>query len=189
MKPAVRSSRRAGRRRLTAPVLHPAASFVKPTSRAWRVGRLGDEPVLLSSRKGMLCEETEGYNVHAQSRAPNGIPTAVMYPSSSHDRHILIIEDDPAVREDIVETLSDAGFRVCAVDNGTSALALLAGNPSLPVLIFLDLRMPETDGWTFRRLQRAYHRLSSIPTAVITGAGQSAISAPTPGLFRCSRSR
>ena len=39
--------------------------------RGWRVGRVGDEPVLLGARRG-LCAEAEGYNVHAEVRVGAG---------------------------------------------------------------------------------------------------------------------
>src|SRR5262245_40577021 len=88
--------------------------------------------------------------------------------AENKDRYILIVDDDREVRDAFMEILSEAGFRVCAADNGSAALAMLAGSQPLPSLIFLDLMMPDMDGWTFRRLQKGYHRLSHIPTAIMT---------------------
>jgi two-component system response regulator FlrC len=53
---------------------------------------------------------------------------------------ILVIDDDPDVREAIVDTLEDEGYDVVQMPGGREALAYLSGNPP-PALIFLDWNM------------------------------------------------
>jgi two-component system chemotaxis response regulator CheY len=82
---------------------------------------------------------------------------------------VLIVEDEDAVGEIIVDILSDAGFAVRRARNGREGLAVLG--QWLPRVILLDLMMPVMDGWTFRAEQR---RLSGpeaeVPVIVLSGA-------------------
>lgn len=59
---------------------------------------------------------------------------------------ILIVEDEPAVRELIRAVLSRAGYDVVAIAGPRAALAELGREPLLALLI-VDLVMPEMDGY------------------------------------------
>jgi CheY-like chemotaxis protein len=54
---------------------------------------------------------------------------------------ILVVEDEPLLRMDIVEELEDAGFEVFAAANSTIAIELLIANKSISVM-FTDIDMP-----------------------------------------------
>jgi two-component system NtrC family response regulator len=58
--------------------------------------------------------------------------------------NILIIDDEPAIREAVSETLTDLGHSPTAVADGTAALSWLEQHHADAVL--LDLRMPGMDG-------------------------------------------
>src|SRR5207245_487169 len=60
------------------------------------------------------------------------------------ERTILLVDDDPNLREVARYALSQAGFRVEEAANGRDALAAARARP--PDLIVLDVRMPEMDG-------------------------------------------
>lgn len=60
------------------------------------------------------------------------------------DTNVLVVDDDPELRENIGEILADAGFAVATAKNGEDALALLDRTPFDVVL--LDLIMPVMDG-------------------------------------------
>ena len=80
--------------------------------------------------------------------------------------HILIVDDDPAIRETIVEVLVEEGYSVEAATNGAEGLAAVRRSP--PALVLLDMRMPVLDGWGFARaLEEAGLRL---PIIVMTAA-------------------
>ena len=81
---------------------------------------------------------------------------------------ILLVDDDPVIRREVSEILREEGFDVMAASGGAEALRLLASPPT-PVVILLDLVMPRTDGWEFRRAQLADPRLASIPVLVFSG--------------------
>lgn len=84
---------------------------------------------------------------------------------------ILLIEDDPLVREVTIDMLRFIGHFVLAVADGRAGLARLeAGDPVDMVLT--DLKMPGMSGWEVVKVIRA--RWPQLLTGVITG---------TPGLL------
>jgi CheY-like chemotaxis protein len=87
------------------------------------------------------------------------------------DRSILLVDDDPDVRESIGEALEDEGYHVTSASNGKEALRLLKDDHLRPELILLDIMMPEMDGWTFRAEQRKDPELAPIPVLVFTAYG------------------
>jgi CheY-like chemotaxis protein len=61
--------------------------------------------------------------------------------------HILLVEDDPSLREIITEALGDDGYSVASADNGATALEL--ARHEAPDLAIVDLMMPRMDGEQF----------------------------------------
>ena len=88
---------------------------------------------------------------------------------SSHQRSILIVDDDVAATDSLTEILTGEGYTVATAKNGREALTHLRRTP-LPRLIILDLFMPEMDGWEFRREQLKDAKLRDVPVVVMTGA-------------------
>lgn len=58
---------------------------------------------------------------------------------------ILVVDDDPEVREIVSEFLVDSGHQVVQADGGPQALDLLHNGIS-PDLVITDVRMPEMSG-------------------------------------------
>jgi CheY-like chemotaxis protein len=82
---------------------------------------------------------------------------------------ILLVEDDPDIKEFLSLLLQAEGYDVQAVSNGQEALDLLQGAlPKLPSCILLDLMMPVMNGWEFRIRQKSDARLAGIPVVVIS---------------------
>lgn len=90
----------------------------------------------------------------------------------------LVIDDDDAIRETMVEILEDEGFAVIEAANGFEALNLLASSFRKPDLICLDLAMPVLDGWTFCRVRERTAALMQIPVVAISGSAMSGSQAP-----------
>jgi CheY-like chemotaxis protein len=83
---------------------------------------------------------------------------------------VLLVDDEPSIREVSEALLESEGYRVvCAVD-GSDALAILRGGLR-PCIIILDLMMPVMDGWEFRRQQLGDRELLKIPTIVYSAVG------------------
>jgi two-component system, OmpR family, response regulator CpxR len=79
---------------------------------------------------------------------------------------VLLVEDDPAVRESVCDVLGDCGIEVACAANGREALDALKVDRAR--LILLDLHMPVMDGWTFRKAQKQDPAIASIPVVVLT---------------------
>ena len=94
---------------------------------------------------------------------------------------ILIVDDDPDIREALVDVLSDSGFAVRAAANGREALAILRSSAP-PRVVLLDLMMPVMDGLQFRQEQLADPALRDIPVIVISAGSNVAESARALGV-------
>ncbi|NGM34927.1 sigma-54-dependent Fis family transcriptional regulator [Methylobacterium sp. DB0501] len=80
--------------------------------------------------------------------------------------HILIVDDEPALREGLAETVSDLGHRPVLAASGREALERVAADPAIAAVL-LDLRMPgDLDGMAV--LQRLRARAEAPPVAVLT---------------------
>ncbi len=78
-------------------------------------------------------------------------------------RTILIVDDEPTLRETLAETLEEDGLRVIQAADGNEALA--AFRREAPDLILLDLMLPEMSGMEVCRIIR---RESSVPILMLT---------------------
>jgi CheY-like chemotaxis protein len=100
---------------------------------------------------------------------------------------VLVVDDDPDIREALADLLEHRGFNVVTAANGAEALALLRAGGERPSVILLDLMMPIMDGYDFLDEQRRDPDLSPIPVAIIT-AGQTVdkarVAAPIPVLSK-----
>jgi DNA-binding response OmpR family regulator len=82
------------------------------------------------------------------------------------DRRVLVVEDDPTVREVACDYLRSAGYVVAAVADGVAALRSIERTP--PDLVVLDRMLPGIDGLEVCRRLRAK---SSIPVLLLTALG------------------
>lgn len=103
--------------------------------------------------------------VPASPQSPLSVPPRARTP---REHVVLVVDDDPLVRETLGDFLSDSGYRVLLATSGTHALKLLSRSPVPPSVILLDLKMPELDGWQFRELQLREPSMASIPVIVLT---------------------
>ncbi len=82
-------------------------------------------------------------------------------------RHLLLVEDEAALRTAVAEQLADRGYRVEQADTGEAALARLADFAF--DIIVTDLRLPGLDGTAV--LEAAVERYPDIIAIVVTGFG------------------
>ena len=82
-------------------------------------------------------------------------------------RHLLLVEDESALRAAVAEQLADRGYHVKQADSGESAVAQLA-DFAFDVII-TDLRLPGMDGSAV--VEAAVERYPDIIAIVITGYG------------------
>jgi CheY-like chemotaxis protein len=81
---------------------------------------------------------------------------------------ILVVDDEPLIRELVTDALSEMGFDVQSAASGVQALDLL--RRWLPQAIVLDLMMPRMDGVGFSEALSREPRLASIPVLLVTAA-------------------
>jgi two-component system, OmpR family, response regulator MprA len=94
-----------------------------------------------------------------------GLAVAAPFPRGAAG--VLVVDDDPDVRDSLVRALRYAGYGVTAAADGAEALALLSRSPA--DLIVLDVLMPMVDGLeTCRRLRV---RGDATPILVLTARG------------------
>lgn len=89
------------------------------------------------------------------------------------DGPILVVEDDPDIRDTMVEFLAMEGYETYSAANGLEALNIIADvDRQLPKFISLDYQMPIMDGREFLSHLGAYlaqrNASQPIPVAVLT---------------------
>jgi CheY-like chemotaxis protein len=92
---------------------------------------------------------------------------------SNGKKVVLVVDDDPSVRESMSLLLDVKGYSVVQAENGQKALAVLGRLPNPPCLIVLDLAMPVLDGYGFLKLRAQDPVLRDIPVAVVSGNARS----------------
>jgi len=83
-------------------------------------------------------------------------------------KSILIVEDEPIIRENVQMLLELEGYPVYAAENGKEGLAMLR-KISHPCLILLDLFMPVMNGIEFLNAKNHDDIIASIPVCVVSG--------------------
>jgi PAS domain S-box-containing protein len=98
--------------------------------------------------------------------ASTGVPaTTKPAPTPPSPRRLLLIDDDPAVRQTLASLLRAAGHTVIEAVGGAAGLALLAQTPVDCLLT--DLGMPEMTGWDVARAAKAHS--PALPVVLLTG--------------------
>ena len=80
---------------------------------------------------------------------------------------VLVVDDDPQVRELVRINLEIEGYAVREAGNADEGLA--AVEDDAPDLILLDVMMPQIDGWEMLRRVQERHGVGSIPVVMFSG--------------------
>ncbi len=80
---------------------------------------------------------------------------------------VLVVDDEPAVREVLREALEAEGCEVVVAESGEMALKLYDAAEVEPDIVFTDIGMPEMSGWELAREIRK--RSETIPLAIVSG--------------------
>lgn len=79
---------------------------------------------------------------------------------------ILVVDDDPSIRETIAMLLSDEGYKVSVAEDGFDALLQMKSN--IPELVVSDLNMPQMSGFEFLSVVR--RRFPQVLVLAMSGA-------------------
>jgi CheY-like chemotaxis protein len=85
---------------------------------------------------------------------------------------VLVVEDEPAVRELSVEVLSELGYRVLEADGANAALRLIDLHPDIK-LLFTDIVMPDINGC--KLAEEARRRRADLKVLFTTGYTRNAV--------------
>ncbi len=85
-------------------------------------------------------------------------------------KRILVVEDEPAIREMLGFSLTKAGFRFEEAADAEQALLAIAANP--PDLVLLDWMLPGMSGVDFARRLRRDEHTASLPIILLTARSE-----------------
>jgi DNA-binding LytR/AlgR family response regulator len=85
---------------------------------------------------------------------------------------ILVIEDDPVVRENIQVLLEETGYNVVTADDGRQGIALAAR--LVPDMIFCDIMMPQRTGYDVLETLRSASETALVPFVFLTAKSETA---------------
>lgn len=86
-----------------------------------------------------------------------------------HEQHILVVDDEPSIRDFIKRNLELRSYKISLASNGLEALSLF--DEATFSLIILDIMMPKMDGLEVCRRVR---RVSTVPILLLTALGEEA---------------
>ncbi len=91
------------------------------------------------------------------------------HPTNSVDQalRVLIVEDEPRLRQMLGQMMVELGYRATAVESGEKALATMRDDPH--AIVLLDLNLPGMDGLTC--LERIRQRWPAVQALILTGFG------------------
>jgi DNA-binding response OmpR family regulator len=82
------------------------------------------------------------------------------------NRKILIVDDDPDIRQGLHVRLQYSGYSTCFADDALSCIAVASKEE--PDLILLDLGLPAGDGFVLIDRLKVHPALSTIPIVVVS---------------------
>lgn len=98
---------------------------------------------------------------------------------SDSTKSILVIDDDPAIRQTMKDVLEIYGYQVLTASEGQEGIEVLTSMKVPPRVILLDLMMPGMNGWGFLDFQKDHPIFSRIPVVLCSAYEESAKSIGT----------
>ena len=100
-------------------------------------------------------------------KAEEETPAQVEGSAVAQVMRVMVVDDEPAVREVLREALEAEGCEVIVAESGQKALKLFDSAGGKLDIVFTDIGMPEMSGWELAREIR--RRSDTIPLAIVSG--------------------
>jgi CheY-like chemotaxis protein len=85
---------------------------------------------------------------------------------------ILVVDDEPLIRDVLVTVLRDEGYVVVTADDGLAALELV--QQQAPALVLMDVMMPRMDGRMAFRAMRDHAPGNGLPIVLMSAMAEPA---------------
>ena len=90
--------------------------------------------------------------------------------------HVLVVDDSAVNLKLACRLLEHAGYAVRQAEDAETALAMIRADP--PILLLLDLQLPQMDGLTLARILKADERTRNFPIVALTAHAMRGDAAP-----------
>jgi two-component system, response regulator PdtaR len=90
---------------------------------------------------------------------------------------VLVADDEPLIRQLIVEALEDAGYNVLEAESGLEALQIIDDLDHVDMVV-TDINMPGCDGFAVAAKARSHH--PRVPVLFMSGRDNQAVARRTP---------
>ena len=114
------------------------------------VDRFMPKPLFVSAVNDCLCGYFDLSQACEEGAEKNGCPDGCF-----RGKTILLAEDIEINREIVLALLEPTGLEIVCAENGNEAVAMFSANPARFDMIFMDIHMPEKDGYEATREIRA----------------------------------
>lgn len=169
---------------LVGEIMTPAPQTTTPETEATAAGSLlvkksiGALPVLRGKRLLGILSKSD-FLSYLMAVAPSGNAIAQENVGMSL-KTVLVVEDDAAILSSLAEVIREEGYVVDTAANGYQALARI--ETSEPDLIFLDLMLPQMDGWKFIAELRIRYPTRQTPIVLVSAVANLAAEASKLGV-------
>ena len=85
---------------------------------------------------------------------------------------ILVVDDEPLIRDVVVDLLRDEGYAVVTADDGHAALEMV--QQEAPSLVLMDVMMPRMDGRAAFQAMRAHAHGEGLPMILMSAMAEPA---------------